>query len=327
MNLFSRKLLAGLMALILLNSACNLPAQTPPASQATATSILPSTPTPISLIPVTANDAGPSLQCQFCVNDEIHAVLLIPQSATFLVSEPITGINCLTAQMVNDQRIVICRGAQQTAFTLNVCIVGSSCSQIPIKLESCPIVPQTGTVTQQAATPVNVLPTATEILPTAPPTFQPSVSTPTPISTRLGPIRSPFTATAPAPLQPLGTPSAATTLSPAAGLQDPEEFIRWYFETVWKQRNYQDLWDNYLTPSYKANVGSGDFADYVGWWNSVERVEIQSVSVLQSNGNQATIRVYASFYMRDGRVVSSQPYDYDLLYDASRGTWMFDYRI
>lgn len=323
MNLFSRKLLIGVLALILLNSSCNLPAQTPPALQQTVTAGVPGTSTPIALIPVTGNMFA-SLQCQFCVNEEIHAVLLIPQSATFLVSDPIAGINCLTAQMVNEQRIVICRGAQQTSFTLNVCIVGSACSQIPITLESCSMTPGAGSGTQQAATPVTVVPT--EIIPTIPPTFQSSLSTPTAISTQPGPGRSSFTATPPAPFQPSTTPLAGTLL-PAAGVQDPEGFIRWYFETVWRQRNYQELWDNYLTPVYKANVGSGDFADYVAWWNSVERVEIQSVSVLENTGTQASIRVYAAFYMRDGRVVSSQPYDYDLLYDATRGTWMFDYRI
>lgn len=324
MNLFSRKLLTGLMLLILFTSACNLPAQTPPVIQQTIPPTFASTPTSISLVPVTGQDVPASLQCQFCVNDEIHAVLLIPQAATFLVSDPVEGINCLTAQVVNDQRILICRGEQHTSFTLNVCIVGSNCSQIPLTLQTCPIGPQAGTGTQQAATPVNVFPT--EILPTIPPTFQSSLSTPTPLATRSGPVRSPFTATAPAPFEPLATPSA-TTLPPATGLQDPEAFIRWYFDAVWRQRNYQELWDNYLTPSYKANVGSGVFADYVGWWESVERVEIQSVSVLQNNAGQAMVRVYASFVMRDGRVVPSQPYDYDLLYDASRGTWMFDYRI
>ena len=293
------------------------------ASQPTAVAVLSSTPTPITLIPVTGSNTA-SLQCQFCVNDEIHAVLLIPKSATFLVSEPIAGINCLTAQMVNEQRIVICRGAQQTSFTLNVCVVGSSCSQMPITLETCPIPPGRGNATQVATPAVTVVPT--QIQPTVSPTFQSSLSTSTPLPTQAGPVRSPFTATAPAPSQPLGTPSAAA-LPPAAGLQDPEGFIRWYFETVWRQRNYQELWDNYLTPSYRANVGSGNFADYVGWWDSVERVEIQSVSVLQHNAGQATVRVYASFTMRDGRIVPSQPYDYDLFYDASRGTWMFDYRL
>lgn len=321
MNLFSRKLLIGVMTLILLNSACNLPAQTPITPQATIIPVVSSTPTPISLVPVSGMDNVASLQCQFCVNDEIHAVLLITQSATFLVSEPIAGINCLTAQVVNDQRILICRGKQHASFTLNVCVIGSSCSQIPITLETCPILPQTGTGTQQAATPVTSFPT--EILPTIPPTFQSGLSTPTPPQS--GPTRSAFTATAPAAFPPVGTPSASA-LPPASGLQDPEGFVRWYFETVWRQRNYQDLWDNYLTPTYKANVGSGVFADYVGWWDSVERVEIQSVNVIQNDGTQATIRVYAAFYMRDGRFVPSQPYDYDLLYDASRGTWMFDFR-
>jgi hypothetical protein len=58
----------------------------------------------------------------------------------------------------------------------------------------------------------------------------------------------------------------------------------------------------------------------------VERVEVQSVSVLQNDGVHAAIRVYAAFTMSDGRVVPSQAYDYDLLYDTARGTWMFDYR-
>jgi hypothetical protein len=312
-----RKLWIGVVALIVLNSACNLPAYTP-TPQAAIPTLLPVTPTQTSLIPVTGMDNAASLQCQFCVNDEIHAVLLLAESATFLVSTPITGVNCLTAQVVNGRRIVICRGAQQTSFTLNICVDGSNCSQMPVSLETCPIVPQTGRVTQAAAPTVRVSPTPTFI--TMTPTIQFSLSTGIP--TRIGVTRSPFTPTAATAFQ-----LVTSTPAPPSGLQDPEGFVRWYFDTVWRQRNYQDLWSQYLTERYRANVGSGDFADYVGWWDSVERVDVQSVNVLQNDGVHAVVRVYAVFSMRDGRVVPSQAYDYDLFYDATRGTWMFDYRV
>src|SRR5690242_4941233 len=108
MNLSSRKLLIGILMLILLNS-CNLPAQTPRATQQVTPPILQITDLPTSSIPVTGSNDAASVQCQFCVNNEIHAVVLIPKSASFLVSQPVSGINCLTAKVVNEQRILICR--------------------------------------------------------------------------------------------------------------------------------------------------------------------------------------------------------------------------
>ena len=148
MRLFPRGLTTGVFLLILLTSACNLPAQSPtpvgtilPTGQTPATSAptLPvSTETPMTLIPVTGSQ-DVLLQCQFCVNDEPHAVLILPESAAFLVSEPVVGVNCITAQVVNDRRILFCRGAQQTVFTLNVCFDGTSCLQYPITLETCPL--------------------------------------------------------------------------------------------------------------------------------------------------------------------------------------------
>jgi hypothetical protein len=115
-------------------------------------------------------------------------------------------------------------------------------------------------------------------------------------------------------------PSSGTQTS----VQDPEGFARWYFTRVWNERDYQNLWDNYLTASYKANVGSGLFEDYVGWWDSVEWVDINSVDVLENNGMNALVRVNLTFHMKDGRVVENQVYSYDFLYDPGRATWMFD---
>ena len=93
---------------------------------------------------------------------------------------------------------------------------------------------------------------------------------------------------------------------------------------MWNERDYQNLWDNYLTASFKANVGSGLFGDYVFWWDSVERVDIHAVDVLENNGIDAWVRLDLTFHMKDGRVVQNQVYEYDFLFDSSRGTWMFD---
>ena len=57
----------------------------------------------------------------------------------------------------------------------------------------------------------------------------------------------------------------------------------------------------------------------------MERVDTNSVNVLENNGGNAHVRVNLTFYMKDGRVLENQVYDYDLLYDPSRQTWMFDF--
>jgi hypothetical protein len=118
-------------------------------------------------------------------------------------------------------------------------------------------------------------------------------------------------------------PGSPASVTPAIA-RDPAEFARWYFTRVWNERDYQNLWDNYLTPGYKASVGSGLFEDYVWWWNSVERVDIHSVDVLENNGRAARVRVDLTFSMKDGRVVENQVYKYDFVYDLGRNTWMFD---
>ena len=56
----------------------------------------------------------------------------------------------------------------------------------------------------------------------------------------------------------------------------------------------------------------------------MERVDVNSVDVLQNDGSNALVRVHLTFHMKDGRLVENQVYDYDLLYDSSRRTWMFD---
>jgi hypothetical protein len=167
-------------------------------------------------------------------------------------------------------------------------------------------------------------PTNTSLMPplnTPIPSVAPSAA---PLNTQTAPPVPVFTITA-HPGQ-LGTkaPPAASPTAALATAQGPAEFVRWYFTRVWNERDYQNLWENYLSPSYKANVGSGLFEDYVGWWDSVERVDVNAVHVLQNNGQDARVRVNLTFHMKDGRVIENQIYEYDFLYDPGRATWMFD---
>jgi hypothetical protein len=328
MYLFSRRPLAAAILLLVFTSACNLPAA--PAATPVGT-ILPAdgqaspSPavtgiwsglelTPTVSIPVTGLDPV-TLDCQFCVNDEPHAVLILGENVSFNVAEPLARVTCLTAQVVNGRRILLCRGAQQTAFNLNVCVDGTNCSHFPLTLETCPI---SGQASAGTGLPTLAAPTSTIPVETATRTRVPRV---TPVNTAV-PAATPTFA---APLQPTMAPILPTQ-SASNSLADPAGFMRWYFNAVWAQRNYQELWNNYLTPSFRTNVGTGSFEDYQQWWNSVARVDIHSVEVVQNDGTHAWVRVNVTFTMQDGRVVANQQYDYDLLFDAARQTWMFDYR-
>lgn len=171
-----------------------------------------------------------------------------------------------------------------------------------------------------------------------PPAFTPTALPPTMIPRSASTLAAMLSATSPSLSQqsntpnstgvplitPLPTETAVAQMPTLTSVQDPAGFAHWYFARVWNERDYQNLWENYLTPSYKINVGSGIFEDYVIWWESVAWVEVHSVDVLQNNGMDAWVRVNVTFHMKDGRAVQDQIYDYDLLYDPLRATWMFD---
>lgn len=214
MKRISRLILIGAFALFALTTACNLPALPPSATsaaagQATSTPISidvsSQTPTPAPAIPITGLDVV-SLQCQFCVNDEAHAVLIMSNQAFFNVADPGSGVTCLSAQEVNGRRILLCRGAQQASFTLNVCVDNANCLEFPITLQPCPLIGSgTSTTTPFAPillTPISssstsihrntVVPPATGISPTA--TIETTAVTPVtgPTETEIVPVPSPI---------------------------------------------------------------------------------------------------------------------------------------
>ncbi len=105
----------------------------------------------------------------------------------------------------------------------------------------------------------------------------------------------------------------------------PEEFVFWYFNALWQQRNYEDLWNNFLTASFQNHSSSNNFNEYVKWWKTVNRIDINGIEIVQKKGISAWIRVNVNFYLNDGRVLNNREYDYSLVFDTAKRIWMFDY--
>jgi hypothetical protein len=132
-----------------------------------------------------------------------------------------------------------------------------------------------------------------------------------------------------APTVPSIPPSPIPTAVPptqAPAQYDPADFARWYFNSVWADRNYQYLWDNCQTTSFQNHSSNGNYSEFVKWWNSVRQVDVLSVEVLNNDGRYATIRVTLTFHLANGRTLSDQTFEYDLTYNNQNGLWMFDYR-
>jgi len=105
----------------------------------------------------------------------------------------------------------------------------------------------------------------------------------------------------------------------------PEEFVFWYFNAIWQQRNYEDLWDNFLTTSFQSHSSNGNFNEYVKWWKTVSRIDINGVEIIQRKETSAWARINVNFYFNDGRVLNNREYDYSLVFDTAKRIWMFDY--
>jgi len=227
MRRISRPLLVGALVMIFLTSTCGAfsgvsptPVWSPtpqgqiqlPTSIASAVT----TPTGISvtpLIPITGENVV-SMQCQFCVDDQAHAILIFPDFAFFDVNAS-TPVSCLTADVESGMRIVICRGTQSTSFTLNICSDSSNCLQFPVTLQPCPLL-QAGTsaVTATPFAPVFLTPINTLKAPIKRPTQSANTSVPITPTPTLPVLSTPTISPPTSGPQPTDTPQPKPTIQP-----------------------------------------------------------------------------------------------------------------
>ena len=122
------------------------------------------------------------------------------------------------------------------------------------------------------------------------------------------------------------TETSIPTPSHLPGLySDPEQFIRWYFNAVWQDRDYEYLW-SFLTPSFRSHASNNDFQGYKEWWGSVDKIDFHSIQKNQHDTNYVTVHIDITFYLKDGRILDHRKYAYDLIFNNDKNSWMFDYR-
>lgn len=113
-------------------------------------------------IPVTGSDIT-LVDCQFCIDNLAHALLVLPDVSTFQVISPTPSANtpnaigCSTIEVNNGKQVVLCSGPASTPVMLNVCTSGS-CTNFPVNLQACPVAQQ-----QQATS----APGSTQVAPTS----------------------------------------------------------------------------------------------------------------------------------------------------------------
>ena len=102
-------------------------------------------------IPVTGLDIV-LVECQFCIDTLAHALLVLPDTATFEVTAPTASAAttdtvktiCSTIEVNNGKQVVLCSGPEKTPITLNICTDANTCTDFPVDLQPCPLT-QSGT--------------------------------------------------------------------------------------------------------------------------------------------------------------------------------------
>lgn len=111
----------------------------------TQTPGLGNTQTPV--VPVTGQDDIMLVECQFCVDTRAHALVVLPDTATFQITSPAVSANttadvqptCTTVEVNNGRQVVLCSGPEMTPLVINICTDAANCTDFPVDLLACPL--------------------------------------------------------------------------------------------------------------------------------------------------------------------------------------------
>ncbi len=93
-----------------------------------------------------------------------------------------------------------------------------------------------------------------------------------------------------------------------------------YYDKI-NQRRYSTTW-NQLSPEFQKRQ-SGNYQNYLDWWNQVDRVEVSQVNVVASTEDTALVNSRLTYYMKTGRV-SSENLQFSLIWDEQSQQWLID---
>ena len=112
-----------------------------------------------------------------------------------------------------------------------------------------------------------------------------------------------------------------TYYAPVVTSQTPVQFIYTYFYYI-NVNNYAYTW-SLLTPLFISHNNPDGYGGYVSYWSVVQSVSVQNVYVTSQVGGSAVVVVNAYYYYTSGVYIYNTT-TYNLTYDYTRGTWMFD---
>jgi hypothetical protein len=102
---------------------------------------------------------------------------------------------------------------------------------------------------------------------------------------------------------------------------EPEDFIRDYFYSVTHKRNYEHLW-TLMTDDFKQRNTPGGYSEYIEFWNTVEQVDINNMEFQRTSDTSVKCQFRMILHIGGKQYFTNAKYN--LIYDASRQTWLFD---
>ena len=121
-----------------------------------------------------------------------------------------------------------------------------------------------------------------------------------------------------------GTPFVPTDTSILTPSDSLGQFIHTYYQAI-NSRNYEITW-SLLSDAFRASAHSpqnGGYQGYVDFWNTVDRVEVLEIRILEQSNQSAKVFVVANYHYKNGVTTTSEQ-DLYFIYDFRRNTWLFD---
>lgn len=106
----------------------------------------------------------------------------------------------------------------------------------------------------------------------------------------------------------------------------PEQAIVDYYATI-NSRQYEAAWGK-LSKAFQRDraVHPSGYSSYVGWWEQVEAVDVQTANLVEQNSDKATVELRLRYAMKNG-TRAWQSYRFVLLWDAREGQWKIQRQI
>lgn len=111
-------------------------------------------------------------------------------------------------------------------------------------------------------------------------------------------------------------------LEPQFDPDNPEGFLRWYFHSVWADRNYEVLWD-YISVELQERLGV-DYDGYVDNWEKIGSIiEPVTISFVRKDEEILVYRVQYTTLSRKSGFEDQRNDGYYLYFNQSKGHWEF----